>query len=166
MIIKEHQTPSKEFIDYICSLYGDHYDDRLEDSRPPAAGNKPCDSGTDWKPGQLAAHKSLNAFQKELNGLGIVLSTSKIRKILITGYCWSTTRSREIAELFELYTKEASLGGKGMTADVAIKQIAAELKVSVSAVSIYLPYQNVVYKLENRSSNAKRCARYRERLGK
>ena len=28
------KTPSKEFIDLICRLYGDKYDDREEDSKP------------------------------------------------------------------------------------------------------------------------------------
>lgn len=28
-------TPSKEYIDYICDLYGDFYDDRIEDCKPP-----------------------------------------------------------------------------------------------------------------------------------
>ena len=33
------KNPSKEFINKICSLYGDVYDDREEDSRP---------GGEDW----------------------------------------------------------------------------------------------------------------------
>lgn len=86
--------PSKEYIDYISGLYGDVYDDRIEDCRPPAAGDDFRDPGEDWKPGQVADHKSLTAFQKELKAMGISLSTSKIRKILITGNCWTTERSR------------------------------------------------------------------------
>ena len=31
--------PTAEYIGYICSLYGDVYDDRLEDCKPPAAGD-------------------------------------------------------------------------------------------------------------------------------
>lgn len=37
-IILRQSNPSKEYIEYICSLYGDIYDDRIEDCRPPAAG--------------------------------------------------------------------------------------------------------------------------------
>lgn len=155
--------PSRKFIEYICGLYGDKYDDRIEDSRPPAAGDKFRDPGEDWIPGQEADHKSLNAFQKELMDLGIKLSTSKIRKILITGGCWTTERSREIVELFEYYTSSAAEGGKGLSGDVAVKKIAENLEVSIVTVNVNLPYQNVVYKLENRSSNARRCARYKER---
>lgn len=159
----KEQAPSIEFIKQICDLYDDVYDDRIEDCRPPAAGDDIRDPGEDWKPGQEADHKSLNAFQKELMDLGIKLSTSKIRKILITGGCWTTERSREIAELFEYYTSSTTEGGKGLSGDAAVKKIAEKLEVSIVTVNVNLPYQNVVYKLENRSSNAKRCARYKER---
>ena len=157
------QEPSKEYIEYICGLYGDTYDDRIEDSRPPAAGDELRDPGDDWKPGQVADHKSLVVFQNELKGMGIELSSSKIRKILITGGCWTTERSREIAELYELYTTSKNDGGYGLLEDQAAKKIAEVLKVSIVTVNVNLPYQNVVYKLENRSKNAVRCARYKER---
>lgn len=159
-------VPSKEYIEYICSLYCDVYDDRNEDCRPPAAGDKLRAAGVDWVPGQVADHKSLGAFQKQLDELGIKLSTSKIRKILISGGCWSTERSREIKSLFDHMTKAIEDGGLGLSEQVAVKRIAADLKVSVVTVSVNLPYQNVVYKLEKRSKNAIRCSRYKERKRK
>lgn len=157
------QEPSQEYIEYICRLYGDIYDDRIEDCRPPAAGDEYRDPGEDWKPGQVANHKSLGFFQNELKAMGITLSSSKIRKILITGGCWTTERSREIAKLYDLYTKLKVDGGYALTADQASKKIAEELEVSLVTVNVNLPYQNVVYNLENRSQNAVRCARYKER---
>ena len=160
------ERPSMEYIDYICNLYADIYDDRMEDSRPPAAGDELRTAGEDWRPGQEAAHKSLNAFQRELKSKGIELSSSKIRKILISGGCWSTERNREIISLFEHYTADKADGGEGLKSEVAVKNIAADLNVSVATVSMNLPYQNVVYKLENKSSNAVRCARYKERKRK
>ena len=159
----KEKNPSWEYIEYICDLYGDVYDDRIEDCRPPAAGGEFRDPGEDWIPGQEANHKSLNAFSKELDNIGIKLSTSKIRKILITGGCWSTERSRQVAELFHSYTQSVSKGGREMIASDAIKTIAKDLNVSMVTVSVNLPYQNVVYNLEDRSSNAERCARYKER---
>ncbi len=55
------------------------------------------EAGADWKPGMPAAHKSLSAFQKELEDRhGIRLPTSKIRKLLISGGGWTTKRSREV----------------------------------------------------------------------
>ena len=160
------KEPSKEYIERICKLYGDIYDDRIEDCKPPAAGDDFRDPGEDWRPGQVADHKSLVAFQRELNAMGIKISTSKIRKILITGGCWSTERSREIADLFDLYTSTKDDGGYGFPEDLAVKKIAAELEVSLVTVNVNLPYRNVVYNLENRSKNAVRCARYKDRKKK
>jgi len=94
--------------------------------------------------------------------MGIKLSTSKIRKILITGGCWTTERSREVTELFNYYTRPVIDGGKGLSDDVAVKQITKDLEFSVVTVNVNLPYHNVVYNLENRSSNAKRCAKYKK----
>lgn len=141
-------TPSNDYISYICSLYNDQYDDRIEDSKP---------SGEDWRPGTTAKHKSLTAFQKELEESGIKLSTSKLKKILITGGLWTTERSREIRELYTHYTAE------GMDAASAVKAIADELETSVVTVNTNLPYTSVVYNLENKSQNARRCERYKER---
>ncbi len=155
-------NPTAEYIEYICSLYGDCYDDRLEDCKPPAAGDMIKTPGKDWIPGQVANHKSIIAFQRELSDKGIEISSSKIRKILITGGCWSTDRSREIGSLFNKYTKPVSDNGLGLSSDQAIVRIAEELGVSIVTVSINLPYQSVVYNLENKSSNAKRCKKYRE----
>ena len=159
--MKNDSVPSKEYINFICELYGDIYDDRIEDCKPPTAGAEIRDPGKDWNPGQEANHKSLNAFQKELTSMGIKISTSKIRKVLITGGVWTTERSRKVAELFECFTKPVEAGGKGLPVELAVKMIAETLEVSVVTVSINLPYQNVVYKLEKCSSNAKRCAKYR-----
>lgn len=134
------KDPSKDFIQKICDLYGDVYDDREEDSRP---------GGEDWQPGKKADHLSLAAFQKELaNGYGIELSTAKIRKVLITGGLWSTERSREVSNLYEKYKD--------------IKRVAEVLGVSSALVTMYLPYGKVVYDLEEKSGNAKRTQRWRE----
>lgn len=147
-------NPSQEYINFICNLYNDTYDDREEDSRP---------GGESWEPGVKARHKSLAAFKRELEEQGIKLSTSKILKILITGGCWTTERTREVAELFEEYTRSAEVGGEGMSKDAAIKEIADELEISVAMVCMSLPYDRVVYDLENKSSNARRCDRAREK---
>ncbi len=147
--------PSREYIDFICDLYGDSYDDREEDSRP---------GGESWEPGQKARHKSLAAFQRELREIhGIKLSTSKIMKILITGGLWTTERTREVWELYEMMTTSVADGGKGKSKDVAIKEIAEELEISVAMVCMSMPYDRVVYELDNKSSNAKRCDRAREK---
>ena len=154
-----NQEPSMDYIDIICKLYSDVYDDRIENCKPPTAGDGLREPGAGWMPGQIAGHKSLMVFQEELAAKGIKLSSSKIRKILITGGCWTTERSREIGELFKLYTSSQY----GLTADQASKRIAEELEVSLVTVNINLPYRNVVYNLQDKSKNAVRCARYKER---
>ena len=123
------------------SLYADIYDDREENSSI---------GGEDWAPGKMALHTSLAAFQKELEeGYGIKLSTAKIRKILITGGCWTTERSREVGELYEKYG--------------SIARVAEELQLSETLVKTYLPYNKVVYDLEDKSGNARRVERWREK---
>lgn len=162
--MEKDNLPSKDYIEYICELYDDVYDDRIENCCPPMAGKARQKAGEYWMPGERAHHKSLITFQNELLELGIKLSTTKLRKILITGGRWTTKRSREIAGLFDTYTRPVTEGGKGLDSDIAIRKIAEDLKVSIVTVNVNLPYKNVVYKLEERSKNAVRCARYKERL--
>lgn len=157
-----NNVPSKEYIDKICILYGTPYDDRIEDSRPPAAGNSNKVPGEDWTPGKKAKHKSLIAFQKELREEGINISTSKIKKILISGGCWSTDTSRRIGQLFDNYTSVNNENKEAMTSEDAIKRIASELDVSIVTVNVNLPYMNSVYNLDDKSSNALRCEKYKK----
>ena len=147
--------PSKEYINLICRLYGDSYDDREEDSAP---------GGLDWQPGKTAQHKSLGAFRKELEEVhDIRLSTSKILKILITGHCWSTERTREVGVMYETLTTPMADGGEGVDKKEAVRRIAAELEISETMVYMSLPYSRMVYDLEDKTSNAKRCDKWRER---
>lgn len=134
---------NEDFIDHICDLYGDYYDDTEEDSSI---------GGADWAPGQKAEHKSLRVFQDELREQGIKLSTSKIRKILITGGRYSTNLSRSIGELMEEY--------KGLP-DVE-SRVAEELGVKPSTVRTYVPYKRQVYN-EDQSENAKSIKRWRDK---
>lgn len=134
---KIDKDPSAELIEKICALYDDSYDDREEDSRP---------GGDDWIPGKKSDHTSLIAFKRVLeNEYSIKFSTAKIRKILITGGCWSTERSREVAELYEKYG--------------SISMVAKEIGMTTELVTMYLPYKKVVYDLEEKSGNAKRIER-------
>ena len=154
---------SQDYIDYICSLYGSSYDDRIENTAPPTAGDQMRIPGEDWAPGMTANHKSLQSFKKELEQQGIKLSTSKIKKILITGGLWTTETSRTIQTRFNSYTSGVEDGGSGMSSSDAVKRIAEELRISLVSVSVNLPYMDVVYNLPEPSANAKRCRRWKER---
>lgn len=159
---------SASFIREICKLYGDRYDDRIEDSRPPAAGWKcgflgPRDAGIDWLPGMPSEHKSLKSFQTELKEkYGIILSSCKIRKILISGGVWTTERSREIQALFSLLTSGTE-DEPALKPDKAILEISRRLGISRVMVTVNLPYSKGVNGLEDKSKNAVRCANYRRR---
>ena len=59
-----------------------------------------------------------------------------------------------------------SLRKKGLSDADAIKQIAEKLHVSPVSVSVNLPYSMAFYNLKKKSSNAKRCTRYKERRKK
>ena len=151
---KQENNFEKQYIDLICSIYGDSYDDREEDSRF---------GGLNWEPGRRAAHKSISAFQKELMEVhGIKLSRVKIQKILITGRRWTTERSREVQELYAQYTERIETGGREMKQTEAIRAIADHLGISSVTVSINLPYERVVYDLEEKSPNAKRIEKWRK----
>lgn len=148
----KNSDPSAEYVKMICELYGNVYDDREEDSRP---------GGEDWVPGIPADHLSLSAFQKRLENMGIKLSRTKVQKILTTGGCWTTERSREVQEMYEQFTKAKKDGGHGLTPKAAVVRIADELEISTVSVNINLPYGKVVYDLKEKSSNARRIERHR-----
>ena len=150
---KKRETPTLEYVTFICRLYGDRYDDREEDSKI---------NGLNWEPGVKAGHKSMASFQKELEEVhGIHLSRTKLQKILITGGCWTTERSREIQWLYEEYTAAKKSGGRGLSSEDAVRAIAKHLGISTVSVTINLPYGKVVYGLENKSANAKRIDKWR-----
>ena len=142
-----NDSPSTDYINTICTLYNDYYDDRVEDFKP---------GGADWTPGMASEHKSLAAFQKELEKHSKRLSRSKIQKILITGGRWSTERSREVQKLYQKNIKK-------MPPTQAVKLVAKELNISTVSVNINLPYEKTVYDLEAKSGNARRIERWRRK---
>lgn len=88
---------------------------------------------------------SVRALAKQME-----LSPMKTRKILITGGVYSTDLSTEIGELYQ--------DGK------TVAEIAALLDTTPANVNSYLPYERIIYNMEERSVEADRQARYRERL--
>ena len=88
---------------------------------------------------------SVRALAKQME-----LSPMKTRKILITGGVYSTDLSTEIGELYQ--------DGK------TVGEIAELLDTTPANVNSYLPYERIIYNMEDRSVEADRQARYRERL--
>lgn len=87
------------------------------------------------------------SINKTARGLGI--SNMKVRKALITAGAYSNETSEEVERYLE----------SGRTVD----EIAVLLGITVSAVYGYIPYKVTAYNLSDRSVNADREARYRER---
>lgn len=87
---------------------------------------------------------SVRALAKQFN-----LSPMKVRKILITGGVYETDTSIEINELWK--------DGK------TVKEIAELLEMTTANVNSYLPYERIVYNMGERSVEADRQQRYRDR---
>ena len=88
---------------------------------------------------------SVRALAKQME-----MSPMKVRKILITGGAYSTDLSTEIDALYK--------DGK------TVGEIAEILNTTPANVNSYLPYERIIYRMEERSVEADRQARYRERL--
>lgn len=95
----------------------------------------------------VAEYEHTSSINKTARNLGI--SNMKVRKALITAGVYSNETSEEV----ERYLKS------GKTID----KIAVLLGITVSAVYGYVPYNVTAYNLPDRSVNADREARYRER---
>ena len=64
---------------------------------------------------------------------------------------------------YEQYTEKKENGGQGLSHQAAVDAISSELELSVGMICMSLPYNRVVYTLDDKSSNAKRCDRSREK---
>ena len=113
----------QEFMDAIADAFGS-YDDRDDDTAP-----------------------GLNAVAAEFG-----ITSLKTRKLLITAGVYSTSLSRQIAEL--------AAGG------YKIEQMMEITELSRASVHSYLPYTKIPYNLAELSANAERIRLYRERKQK
>ena len=89
--------------------------------------------------------KSVRAVGKEMD-----ISPMKVRKILITANAYSTDLSTEIGELYH--------DGK------TVGEIAEMLNMTPANVNSYLPYERIIYNMDEKSVGADRQQRYRDRL--
>ncbi len=87
---------------------------------------------------------SVRSLAKEME-----LSPMKVRKILITGGCYATDMSTEIDALYK--------DGKN------VPEIAELLSMTTANVNSYLPYERIIYNMDERSVEADRQQRYRDR---
>lgn len=93
-------------------------------------------------------YNDVSSMREAAKNLGI--SVMKLRKILITAGAYSTVLSKEIATLYNEGEE--------------IESICKIECMSRACVYSYLPYQNIVYNLPEKSREAKKQKRYRERM--
>ena len=67
----------------------------------------------------------------------------------------------ERSRLFDLYMAGKDWGRSGLPSNQEVKCISVGLGVGVVIVSANLSYLKLIYKLESKSSNSRKCARYR-----
>ena len=93
---------------------------------------------------EYKAGKTIRKIAKEME-----LSAVKVRKILITGGVFSSPLSTQIDAL--------NKDGKKPS------EIAILLNTTTANANSYLPYERIIYKIEERSVEAARQQRYRDR---
>lgn len=130
-----------DLVQKICSYFGRVYDDFEEERHAALRGHRP--GNQKWEEimmGEPTINETADEFE---------LPPMKVRKLLITGGCYDT----------EMYRRVRELKGKGLS----IEKIGEQLKKSPLTIRSYLPYERVIYNLEERSVNADRLVRFKER---
>ena len=127
----------------VCSFFGRVYDDLEEERHLALRGHRPGDGK--WVE-VMGEDPTIHETAKEFG-----ITPMKVRKLLIMGGCYDTTLYREIQKRWQ--------AGK------TIEQIAEELKKSPLTVRSYFPIERVIYNLDERSVNADRLVRFKERHG-
>ncbi len=95
----------------------------------------------------VSEYDHTGSINKTAKSLG--LSNMKVRKALITAGVYSNETSEDVE--------------RSLAAGKSVEDIAAILGITASAVYGYIPYKITAYNLDDRSANADRAARYRER---
>lgn len=127
----------------VCTFFGRVYDDFEEERHLALRGHRPGDEK--WIE-IMGDDPTINETAKEFG-----ITPMKVRKLLIVGGYYDTESFRTIATL-----REAGLN---------VEQIAAKTGKKEITVRSYLPIERVIYKLDERSVNADRLVRFKERWG-
>ena len=139
----DSETVQKGLVDAVCAHFGRIYDDFEAERHAALRGRKP---GDEYWIEIMGDDPTINETAAEFE-----ITPVKVRKLLITGDCYDTEQYREIKKL-----KDSGL---------SISQIAVKLKKSAVTIRSYLPYERVIYNLDERSVNADRIQRFKERHG-
>ncbi len=132
-----------ELVEQVCSFFGRIFDDFEVERHAALRGHKP---GDDKWAEIMEDDPTINETAEEF-----CVTPMKVRKILITGGCYDTEIYREIKKMRE----------RGLT----VEEIGRQIKKKPITVRSYLPYERVIYNLEERSVNADKLQRFKQRWG-
>ena len=139
----DSEAVQKELVDRVCAYFGRVYDDYEAERIAALRGHR---RGDEYWVEIMGEDATINETAEEFG-----ITPSKVRKLLVTGGYFDTEQYREIKKRKD----------QGQT----VAQIAAALGKGVGAIQSYLPYERVIYNLEERSVNADRLQRFKERHG-
>ena len=127
----------------VCDYFGRVFDDDEAERHAALRGHRPGDE--QWKmimAGDPTISETAEAF---------CISPMKVRKLLITGGLYDTEIYREVQRLHK--------------AGLSVEEIASQTSYAPVTVRSYLPYERVIYNLDERSVTADRLQRFKKRWG-
>ena len=138
------QAVLAELVSAVCDYFGRVFDDEEQERHMLLRGHRPGDvRWTEIMQGDPTIRETAEHFG---------ITGQKVKKLLVTGGYYDTEMYREITGLRE----------EGGSPD----EIAALLKIKPVTVRTYLPYERVIYNLEERSVNADRLQRFKKKWGR
>ena len=132
-----------DLIQQICSYFGRVFDDEEYEKHRRLRGHRPEDDV--WKK-IMGGKPTVNQTAEKFH-----ITPQKVKKLLITGGCYDTT-------LFRIIREKREQG-------LSVEEIGEQLGLRTVTVRSYLPYERVIYNLEERSVTADRLQRFKERHG-
>ena len=132
-----------QLVDKVCEYFGRVYNDAEQERLLSLRGHRLGDEA--WQK-IMRGLPTINETAEEFN-----VTPAKIRKILVTGGYYDTALYRSIMEL--------------RTQGLGAEEIAEKIGKKKATVQSYLPYEKVIYMMEERSVNADRLRRFKEKWG-
>ena len=132
-----------ELVEKVCTNFGRVYEDFEEERHLALRGHRTGDAKREEI---MMGDPTINQTAEWFG-----ITPMKVRKLLITGGCYDTKMYRDVKRLRE----------KRMS----VEQIGEKLKKRPESIRSYLPYERVIYNLEERSVNADRLQRFKKKWG-
>lgn len=139
----DSMTVQGELVRAVCLCFGRIFDDFEAERHAALRGMRP---GTAKWLELMGNDPTINEVAKEFD-----ITPLKVRKILITGGYYDT----------EMYRKIKKMKDAGLTA----KEIGNKTGKKPITVRSYFPYERVIYNLDERSVNADKLQRFKQRWG-